>query len=217
MTIRHHPNDETLLRHAAGTLSAGPALVVSVHLEGCPVCRSRSTVFEAVGGSLLEEMPPAKLAPDALGKMLEQIDLASNTSTAASTTTQRQADLGMQLPRAMRHCEMGPWRWLGPGFKWSKVKIPGSPDAKVMLLKGRAGLRLPAHGHTGTEFMQILSGSLSDERGRYLPGDLDEADSDVDHQPVVGTESDCICLAALEGDTRLHGMLGRILRPFVGF
>lgn len=86
-----------------------------------------------------------------------------------------------------------------------------------MLLKGRAGLHLPGHGHTGMEFMQVLSGSLSDERGRYFPGDLDEADDEVDHRPVVGEESDCICLAALEGDTRLHGVLGRLLRPFVGF
>jgi putative transcriptional regulator len=86
-----------------------------------------------------------------------------------------------------------------------------------MLLKGRAGLHLPAHGHTGLEFMQILSGSLADERGRYFPGDLDEAGDDVDHRPVVGQESDCVCLAALEGDTRLHGLLGRLLRPIVGF
>jgi putative transcriptional regulator len=50
-----------------------------------------------------------------------------------------------------------------------------------------------------------------------MPGDLDEAGSDVDHQPVVGAESDCVCLAALEGDTRLHGFLGRLLRPLVGF
>lgn len=117
----------------------------------------------------------------------------------------------------MQNCEVGPWKWLGPGFQWSKVKIVGSPDAKVMLIKGKAGLHLPAHGHTGLEFMQILSGSLADERGQYLPGDLDEADSDVDHRPVVGQDSDCICLAALEGDTRLHGLLGRLLRPFVGF
>ena len=85
-----------------------------------------------------------------------------------------------------------------------------------MLLKGRAGLNLPAHGHSGMEFMQILSGSLSDERGQYRPGDLDEADDEVDHCPAVGRESDCICLAALEGGTRLHGMLGRLLRPILG-
>lgn len=86
-----------------------------------------------------------------------------------------------------------------------------------MFLKGRAGLRLPMHGHTGTEFMQVLSGSLSDERGCYGPGDLDEADADVNHQPVVDSQSECICLAALEGGTRLHGVLGWLLQPLVGF
>lgn len=215
MTIHHHPSDETLLRHTAGTLSAGLALVVAVHIEGCAVCRARSARFEAVGGTILEDMPQARLAPDALGRALERLEPA--VSSARPTIAPRQAALGMELPQAMRHCEIGPWRWLGPGFKWSKVEIAGSPQAKVMLLKGRASLRLPAHGHTDMEFMQILSGSLSDERGRYLPGDLDEAGSDVDHQPLVGSESDCICLAALEGDTRLHGFLGRLLRPLVGF
>lgn len=217
MTIHHHPSDETLMRHAAGALSAGPALVVAVHLEGCPTCRLHSDQFEAVGGVLVEGMPPAPLAPDALERTLERLELVSAASMVRPAAVPRQCELGIELPHAMRHCEIGPWRWLGPGFKWSKVAISDSPEAKVMLLKGRAGLHLPAHGHTGTEFMQILSGSLSDDRGRYLPGDLDEAGSDVDHQPVVGSESDCVCLAALEGDTRLHGVLGRLLRPLVGF
>ncbi|HEV2503662.1 MAG TPA: ChrR family anti-sigma-E factor [Mesorhizobium sp.] len=216
MTINHHPSDETLLRLAAGTLSAGPALVVAVHLEGCFVCRSRLAKFEAVGGALLDDMPPASLAADLFGRTMERIEL-DRPQKQRNQVPSKHAQLGLELPRAMRDCEVGPWKWLGPGFKWSKVKIAASQDAKVMLLKGRAGLHLPAHGHTGLEFMQILSGSLSDNRGRYLAGDLDEADSDVDHSPVVGREADCICLAALEGDTRLHGLLGRLLRPIVGF
>ena len=216
MRINHHPSDETLVRFAAGALSAGPALVVSVHLEGCPVCRDRLGRFEAVGGALLDDMPPAPLAADLFGRTMERLATAQ-PSPAGQPFTGRQSALGFELPKAMRDCEIGPWRWLGPGFRWSKVRIAGSPDAKVMLLKGRAGLHLPAHGHSGREFMQILSGSLSDERGHYVQGDLDEADDDVDHRPVVGREADCICLAALEGDTRLHGVLGRLLRPLVGF
>lgn len=216
MTIHHHPSDETVLRHAAGTLGAGPTLVVDVHLEGCPICRSRRAGFEAVGGAFLDGLPQARLAADSLGRALERLDLASR-SDATLPLPRRQAALGIELPHAMRHCEVGPWRWLGPGLKWSKVAIAGSPDANIMLIKGRAGVRLPSHGHTGTEFMQILSGSLSDERGLYLPGDLDEADADVDHQPIVGADAECICLAAVEGDTRLHGFLGRLLRPLVGF
>lgn len=216
MTINHHPSDETLMRMAAGALGAGPALVVSVHLEGCAACRNRMAHFEAVGGAILDEMPPAPLAADLFGRTMERLEIAQPSPTKGRTAINH-PELGIELPRAMQHCEVGPWKWLGPGFKWSKVKIAGSPDAKVMLLKGRAGLHLPAHGHTGLEFMQILSGSLTDERGRYFPGDLDEAGDDVDHRPVVGQESDCVCLAALEGDTRLHGFLGRLLRPIVGF
>lgn len=216
MTINHHPSDETLMRMASGTLGAGPALVVSVHLEGCAVCRDRLVGFEAVGGAILDEMPPAPLSADLFGRTMERLeaDLPSRPQKAARA---KQPALGIELPRAMQDCEIGPWKWLGPGFRWSKVRIAGSPEAKIMLLKGRAGLHLPAHGHSGLEFMQVLSGSLSDERGQYFPGDLDEAGDDVDHRPVVGQESDCICLAALEGDTRLHGFLGRLLRPIVGF
>lgn len=216
MTINHHPSDETLMRMASGTLSAGPALVVSVHLEGCSVCRNRMANYEAVGGAILDEMPPVPLAADLFGRTMERLEVAQQLRTKERPMI-KHPELGIELPRAMRNCKVGPWKWLGPGFKWSKVKIPGSPDEKIMLLKGRAGLHLPAHGHTGLEFMQILSGSLADERGQYFPGDLDEASDEVDHRPVVGQESDCVCLAALEGDTRLHGFLGRLLRPIVGF
>jgi putative transcriptional regulator len=217
MTINHHPSDETLLRRAAGMLSAGPALVVGVHLETCDRCRARVADFESMGGQILEDMTPGPLAADAFARTLERLDTATTLPRRKLIAGQRRADLGIALPAALPRCEIGPWRWLGPGFRWSRVTIPGSPDAKVMFLRGRAGLMLPAHGHTGTEFMQVLCGSLSDERGRYGPGDLDEADAEVDHQPVVDPQSECVCLAALDGNTRLHGLVGRLLQPLVGF
>lgn len=216
MTINHHPSDETLMRLAAGALGAGPELVVSVHLEGCSACRDGLARFETVGGAILDEMPRAPLAADLFGRIMERLEVAQ-PSQAKVPTAIKHSPLGIELPRAMRDCEVGPWKWLAPGFKWSKVQIAGSPDANVMLLKGKAGLHLPVHGHTGQEFLQILSGSLSDERGRYFPGDLDEAGNDVDHRPIVSPDSECVCLAALEGDIHLHGFLGRILRPIVGF
>ncbi|MGE3363597.1 MAG: ChrR family anti-sigma-E factor [Rhizobiaceae bacterium] len=216
MTIKHHPSEETLLRFATGTLGAGPALVVSVHLDRCDHCRQRLTSLEAVGGEILEKMPPASLPADFFGRTLERMH-NNERLRVARTPSSTHPELGIELPRALDECELTPWKWLGPGFRWSKIKIPGSPDAKVMLLKGRAGLHLPVHGHTGLEVVQMLSGSLSDQRGEYLPGDLDEADDEVVHGPIVGTDSECICLAALEGDSHLHGFLGRLLRPFVGF
>lgn len=218
MMINHHPSDETLLRYAAGTLSDGPTLVVGVHVEGCDRCFVRVADFESIGGQIVDEMTPGHLAADALARTLEGLDAATAWPRRKPAMARRRANnLGIAPPVSLLGCDIGPWRWLGPGFRWSKVTIPGSPEAKVMFLKGRAGLRLPAHGHTGTEFMQVMSGSLSDERGHYGPGDLDEADDDVDHQPIVDVQSECVCLAALEGDMRLHGLLGRLVRPLVGF
>jgi putative transcriptional regulator len=217
MTINHHPSDESLLRYAAGTLSAGPALVVRVHLETCGRCRTRVIDFESVGGQVLEDVMPAHLTVDALARTLERLDAPTISPRREPIATPRRDDLGIALPASLLRCEIGPWRWLGPGFKWSKITIPGSPEAKVMFLRGRAGLRLPAHGHAGLEFMQVLSGSLSDERGRYGPGDLDEADDSVNHQPVVDPQSECVCLAALDGGMRLNGLFGRLLQPLVAF
>jgi putative transcriptional regulator len=217
MTINHHPSDETLLGLAAGTLGAGPALVVSVHLEGCAVCRHNLDRLEALGGAMLGDMQPVALAPDSFERTLARLQAPPRAPRPRQAIARDPNDLRMELPRALQDCKVGPWRWLGPGFQWSKVEIVGSPHEKVMLLKGKAGLHLPAHGHTGLEFMQILSGSLTDSRGQYLPGDLDEAGEDVDHQPVVDAGSDCVCLAALDGDIRLQSFLGRLMRPLVGF
>lgn len=221
MTIKHHPSDETLLWQAAGTLGAGPALVVAVHLEGCETCRRRLLDFEAMGGTLLEVLPVQPMGQDALARVLERLDLAPSTSVERPQATVRRPKvgprIGLDLPAALQHCEVGPWRWGIPGFRWSRVTVPGNTDARVVLLKGKPGLRLPLHGHAGTEYLQVLSGALSDERGRYMAGDLDEAGTDVDHRPVVDAGGECICLVALEGDTLLRAPLGRLLWPVIGF
>ena len=218
MTLEHHPSDESLLRYAAGSLSVGPSLVVAAHLEMCPACRAQVANFERVGGAFLADTARQTMEADALGRALEKLDQTPPaTSLASLARPPRRADLGIALPASLGGCGIGPWRWLGPGFRWSWISVPGSPDAKVMLLRGRPGLQLPAHGHTGEEFTLVLKGRLFDDRGAYSPGDFDEADSDIDHQPVVGPDMECICLAALDGDTRLHSWLGRWLRPLVGF
>ena len=216
MSITHHPSEETLLSLASGALRAGPALVVSVHLEGCAVCRNRLAGFQSLGGVLLEEMPPVELEAGALEKTLSLLDVVAAPPPLSTTPTTKPV-LGLELPRAMRDCEIGPWRWLGPGFQWSRVQLAGSPEERIMFIRGKAGLPLPAHGHTGVEYMQILSGTLNDERGQFLAGDLDEAGEEIDHRPDVDASSDCVCLAALDGDIRLHSLLGRLVRPLVGF
>ncbi|MCK0208520.1 ChrR family anti-sigma-E factor [Starkeya koreensis] len=218
MTIHHHATDETLMRVAAGRLPAGPARVVGVHLAGCPACRERLCTFEAVGGTLLETIEPVPMAAGAFAAALAALD-----AEAAPTVVSGRAALpvpammlpGIPLPETLRDCEMSPWRWIGVGVRASALRLPEDPSARLTLLRVGPGRKLPEHGHVGTEFTQVLAGSFSDGYGRYGPGDLSEMGHEIEHQPIVDPDGECICLAALEGGMRLTGMLGRLIQPFV--
>lgn len=215
MTVSHHATHETLLRYAAGTLSAGPAIVVAAHLAGCPACRARVGEFEALGGAVLEEADPTALAPSALADALARIDAeegAAPVPPAPAAGAPVEID-GLRLPDALRGCDIGPWRWIGPGMSMSRVGVPHAPDASVILLKVGPGRALPDHGHVGAEFTHIVSGSYTDRLGKFGPGDLAEVGEDVEHQPVVDAGGDCVCLAAMEGRMRFKSVIGRMLQP----
>ncbi|BCG96741.1 ChrR family anti-sigma-E factor [Mesorhizobium sp. 131-2-1] len=212
--INHHPSDETLLRQASGSLGAGPRIVVAVHIDGCPACAGRIAEFEATGGSLLDEMEPQAMGGDALDRLMARIEVDGERREEPARPAR--ADIGIALPEALDGCGVGPWRWIGPGVRWSRVTVPQDAGANVMLLKVAAGRRMPEHTHSGYEYTQVLKGWLSDARGSYGPGDLDEADDEVQHQPVVDESGECICIAALEGQTRLRGFLGRLIQPLLG-
>jgi putative transcriptional regulator len=97
------------------------------------------------------------------------------------------------------------------------VKVPGASKTKVTLLRGRPNTKLPAHGHSGIELTQVISGSFTNPHGQYHAGDMAVADCDVDHQPLIDADDECICIVASEGRTRFHGLVARLLQPFIGF
>ena len=215
MSSNHHPKDETLMRFAAGTLAAGPSLVVEAHLAGCSTCRARIAEYEAVGGSFLEDIEPTQLSETALADTLAMIDKEDGTPTPVSAQKPVEID-GIRLPDALRGCDIGRWRWAGPGVRMSRVGVPHDPEANLILLKVGPGRALPDHGHVGTEFTYIVSGSYTDRFGQFRPGDLAEMDEDVEHQPIVDQGADCICLAAMEGRMRFNSFIGRMLQPIFG-
>lgn len=210
MTIpSHHPTDETIARFAAGALDAGPRLVVATHVNGCAQCRARIRSFEAVGGALLREVEPAKLSTDSFARTLARLDDPAPAPQAPPV-------LAADMPAPLRHYPLGPWRFVHPGLRWRRLTLPEAPDANVIMLKVAAGQRVPEHGHTGTEFTQVVAGGFSDRFGHYVAGDCIEMDEDVDHQPVVDLDGECIVLAAVEGRLRLRGWLGRMFQPLIG-
>jgi putative transcriptional regulator len=212
--VAHHPSEATLAAFAAGTLDEGRMLVVAAHLAACAGCRRSVRLLEATGGVMLDDLAPADLAADRLFRAMAQLDEVPSAPPPAA----RAAPIPGLMPahaRLLAPYDLGPWRWLGPGVSWRMVDAPTLPGGRVFLLKAAGGTALPDHTHTGTELTCVLTGAFRHEHGRFGPGDVDEADDEVDHTPVVEAGSDCICLVAMQGRLKLNGLLGRVLQPFV--
>ncbi|HXD45816.1 MAG TPA: ChrR family anti-sigma-E factor [Pseudolabrys sp.] len=209
MTITHHPATDTLASYASGSLDTARRLVVASHLERCAACRRTVGDFEAVGGAMLEDLPPAPMGEDALAQVLARLDAVAPEPAAG--TMNAHAD----LPACLRSCTLGSWRWIGRGLKVRPIMLPQAGGTRLFLLKGAPGARLPHHVHTGEEFAAVLTGVYTHEGGRFGPGDFDEADETTEHTPVVTADAECICLIALEGRVRMTGLAGALLNPFV--
>ncbi|QRG06514.1 cupin domain-containing protein [Xanthobacter dioxanivorans] len=219
MSVSSHPSDETLLRHAAGTLPAGPKLVVDLHAAGCPRCREMIRDLEAVGGTLLEGMAEVPLASDAFARVMARADLPELRKPIVpppALPVPRGLVLpgGIALPSQLAARRIGALRPVAPGVRMGKVHVPEDPGTRVLLFHIGPGRSIPEHTHDGLEYTHILCGSFSDQTGRYGPGDLVEADAQIAHTPRVDETGDCVCIAAFEGRLRFSGLLGVALRPF---
>jgi putative transcriptional regulator len=194
--ITHHPSEATITSYATGSLPEGLALVVATHLFACPVCRRLNQTLEAVGGVMLEDLPPASMAPDALALVLARSERPVPARKPLRTEP--------GLPPPLNHCSFGPWWPVGAGIRWRPLRVGGS--AWAGLLQVAPGRALPQHGHDGLELTCVLQGSFSDATGQYRAGDVAEPDGD-DHQPRVDSPDTCLCVIASEG-MRLRGLLG---------
>jgi len=217
MGIQHHPEDDLLLALSAGRLETGTRLVLSSHLELCAHCRERLRALDALGGALLADMEPAPLADDALARAFARIDaLDAAPARPVKVTAPPPLPEGARWPRALAHCKATPWRWIGPGMRWSRVSVPEAPEANVFLLRIAAGKYLPQHTHRGLELTQVLHGRFHDGRALFGPGDFDAADAEIHHQPVVQEGSECICLASLDGRLLFESPIARLFGSLVG-
>jgi putative transcriptional regulator len=215
--IRRHPDDELLLGLAAGTLDRAAAIVVAAHVEACASCGESAALLEAVGGECLAAIEPAALSVEAFGRTLAKIDASRRALPAVRPARHRpDAPAGMPWPRSLEGCEISPWKSIGPGMRWSRVRVPGQPDANAFLLRMGAGKELALHTHDGRELTQVLHGAFRDERGVWRAGDLDDTDATVRHRPVVTEEDECICLVAVAGRVRFDGWIARALGAWMG-
>ena len=182
----------------------------------------------------MEDIAPVALRPGALDSVLARLDTPVPDATDPKPWTAPTARGPMPVPSSpaegetdaplpsvlrpyVRDLATARWQWLAPGVRQMDLvhRARGRDTAK--LLRIAPGRVLPHHGHAGVEMTVVLSGSFSDEQGRFTRGDLAEIDSDTHHQPIADSGEDCICLIGTDAPLRFSGIVPRVVAPMLGF
>jgi putative transcriptional regulator len=215
--ITHHLDDATIIAYAAGTLGEAHGFAVATHLAFCESCRRSVRQAEALGGEILLDEKSAAVSDACRAATFASLEAMGKTSVR-NTPVHQQGE----LPPVLRSLISGqkladlPWRKKAPGV--ATIELPLSAGAKthLQLLRIGPGREMPEHGHGGEELTVILQGSYSDHTGRYSAGDVADLDTDIEHQPKVDSEVDCICLIATEAPTRFKSFWAKVAQPLIG-
>lgn len=219
MSIHHHLNEATLMAYAAGTLPESMNLVIATHLSQCSTCRKKVDEMEEMGAGSLENDPGLAMKSDALDQIMTLLDADEKPKVfqAANDHSAASASVPLPLRRFVPDgLEKVSWRNMAPGIKCYTLPGVNARKGSVRLMKLAPGVAIPEHGHNGTELTLVLSGSFSDEVGRFKAGDIADLDDDIDHQPIADSDQECICLIATEYPLRFKTMVPKIMQYFVG-
>jgi len=221
MSIRHHPDESTLMAYSAGALTEGFNLVVAAHLDSCPQCRQKAAEAEALGGELLGELPAAQMSSGGLDRVWDLIDQEPADSGGVTLHSPTHDESIYDLPGVLKaYLPQGisgvHWRTVVPGIRQHVFKDIDSGSGTVRLLSIAPGTSIPQHTHCGSELTLVLRGSYGDEIGRFQSGDMADLDDSVKHQPVADTDEVCICLIATDDRLKFSDVFSRMLQPLVG-
>lgn len=216
MTVHHHPGNDLLLSYAAGSLAESWSLAIAAHLSHCPACRRDMAIAESVGAALLRDVPVERMAPDALERVLDAVGLVEQEEPIRTVAPAGAAPV---LPKALRDYVGGdvddvPWQRLGKGAYQYLIETRDG-DAQARLLRIKAGMPVPQHGHGGRELTLVLAGRFEDEIGTFGPGDMEDVDQDTVHKPVAGAGEDCVCLAVTDAPLKFKELVPRLLQPIL--
>ena len=205
--------DEFLLDWSSGAASPPVGLLVASHLALNPAARAAGRALDAAGGAMLDSLPPAAIAPDALARVFARAD--SEPLPAPPPAPARDALLPAPLAAlAPEGIDRLAWRRIVRGVEQARLPVSGG-RAQASLLRIVAGRALPAHTHRGLELTLVLDGAFADENGRYARGEACAADETMIHRPEAERARDCVCLIVDEGPIRLTGRFMRLLNPFM--
>lgn len=204
------------MAYAAGSVIESFSLLIAAHLEQCRTCDSALADAERFAGNLLSELPPAAMNESSLSQVLQTV---AETGQVPAERPGYPRDNGLPvvlskiLPEGLSAVR---WRPLVPGVAQYRLNAVESGAGSIRLLRIAPGVVIPEHTHEGTELTLILSGSYSDESGRFAAGDLADLDDTVHHRPMVDSSQPCICLVATDQPLRFSSALNRMIQPLLG-
>lgn len=214
MPFKHHPQAESLMSCAAGSMPEAFAAVMSSHLTMCPVCQKDLALMEKIGVALFDKIAATPVLKDAPVIALRAGE--ADPDEEAPTTAVTHGDVPAPLVPVLGHDLAAiKWKRVSPGV-WQHVIPLNDPRANLRLIKVAPGQALPEHAHTGSELTLVLKGSYSDETGEYGVGDMADMLGDAVHSPVADDLEGCICLIATEGKLKFKSLLARFVQPFTG-
>ncbi|MDG1996318.1 MAG: ChrR family anti-sigma-E factor [Emcibacteraceae bacterium] len=205
--------DEWILSYASGALSEAHALIVASHCHYYPELQDKVTDAENIGGALMESSSPTEISNSMFDSLMNKIDDLPVEELKPLNDNDLPTALADYLDQPMDQLK---WRMMGPGL--SQVRLwTGPNDERLWLLKAKGGAKIPAHDHHGLELTLVLKGSYHVGNDCYRPGMLEIADDDTkDHQPIIVSGEDCICLVVTEAPIKIHNLIGRLVQPFIG-
>jgi putative transcriptional regulator len=221
MNIKHHLDEATLVSYAAGSISQAMALVAACHISFCPSCQKRASESEAIGGLLLDGLDEVDISEDALDRVMACLDNEPDIEPSIITSKKLQ-NFDDDLPKPLRECLDGsldevPWKRIVTGVYYHDLPFKAEKGGVSKLLKIAPGKSMLPHTHDGNELTLILRGSFSDEVGRFTVGDIADLDDEIEHQPLVDSDEDCICLIATDAPLKFSTLFGRLVQPMTGF
>jgi putative transcriptional regulator len=206
--------DEWLLSYAAGALNPGRSLMVASHLAYHDDLQQSVADAEAIGGSLLASMQGTDVPDVVLDQLMQRLDDAV-VPEVKPVINGRSLFPQPLMQFIDSDIDSLNWRFMGPGMHNARL-WNGPNDERLWLLKARGGIVVPEHGHNGEEWTLVLKGSFRTELGQFGVGDIDVADEEIEHQPLIDADEECICLVMTEGPIRMKSLIGRMAQPFIG-
>lgn len=204
MNPNFHPQPDTLISYAAGTLPNAIACVVACHISLCKECAQNVRRLEFLGGLMLKNLEPAPSENASVEVAAAEWPadnlIASDTRNGSATIV---VDPMLPAPLAsylrMKAGDI-PWTPVVEGVQQYWIKLPKG-SGQMRLLRLAPGKLLNEHSRNGSEVTLVLQGVYGDQTGDYLRGDVIEGAEGTMRQRHASGTQECICLIARDTST----------------